>query len=177
MPPATAGWQQQAGKPQPQIPFSELSPDSFFFFVSLPLMREQPNYTCKLKNLLKLYCIWTWDTRWVLWVCVCVCSFVLLYASPLIRQLQTTSEASSPGLETETDTQIIKMETSLHLNLEGFLGFFLIFYFPFYFNSFLIYRNFFIYLFFIFIPILTFFLFLIFSPISVPLMSVQLTVN
>jgi hypothetical protein len=29
----------------------------FFFFVSLSLMREQPNYTCKLKNLLKLYCI------------------------------------------------------------------------------------------------------------------------
>jgi hypothetical protein len=29
----------------------------FFFFVSLPLMREQLNYTCKLKNLLKLYCI------------------------------------------------------------------------------------------------------------------------
>jgi hypothetical protein len=29
----------------------------FFSFVSLPLIREQPNYTCKLKNLLKLYCI------------------------------------------------------------------------------------------------------------------------
>jgi hypothetical protein len=29
----------------------------FSFFVSLPLMREQLNYTCKLKNLLKLYCI------------------------------------------------------------------------------------------------------------------------
>jgi hypothetical protein len=29
----------------------------FFFFVSLPLMREQLNYNCKLKNLLKLYCI------------------------------------------------------------------------------------------------------------------------
>jgi hypothetical protein len=29
----------------------------FFFFVSLPLMREQPNYTWKLKNLLKLYCM------------------------------------------------------------------------------------------------------------------------
>jgi hypothetical protein len=58
MPPATAGRQQQADKPQLQKPFSELSPDSFFFlFVSLPLMREQPNYTCKLKNLLKLYCI------------------------------------------------------------------------------------------------------------------------
>jgi hypothetical protein len=31
MPPATAGSQQQAGKPQLQKPFSELSPDSFFF--------------------------------------------------------------------------------------------------------------------------------------------------
>jgi hypothetical protein len=29
----------------------------FFFFFSLPLMREQSNYTCVLKNLLKLYCI------------------------------------------------------------------------------------------------------------------------
>jgi hypothetical protein len=28
-----------------------------FFFVSLPLMTEQLNNTCKLKNLLKLYCI------------------------------------------------------------------------------------------------------------------------
>jgi hypothetical protein len=28
-----------------------------FFSLSLPLMREQPNYTCMLKNLLKLYCI------------------------------------------------------------------------------------------------------------------------
>jgi hypothetical protein len=62
----------------------------FFFFFSLPFMREQSNYTCKWKNLLKLYCIWTRDTRWVFFVCVCVrvCSFVLLYASPLMRQLQ-----------------------------------------------------------------------------------------
>jgi hypothetical protein len=28
-----------------------------FFSFSLPLMREQPNYTCMLKNLLKMYCI------------------------------------------------------------------------------------------------------------------------
>jgi hypothetical protein len=27
------------------------------FFFSLPLMRQQLNYTCMLKNLLKLYCI------------------------------------------------------------------------------------------------------------------------
>jgi hypothetical protein len=25
---------------------------------------QQPNYTCMLKNLLKLYCISTWDTLW-----------------------------------------------------------------------------------------------------------------
>jgi hypothetical protein len=50
-------------------------------------MREQPNYTCKLKNLLKLYCIWTWDTWWG-YFCACVYSFVLLYASPLMRKLQ-----------------------------------------------------------------------------------------
>jgi predicted AAA+ superfamily ATPase len=29
----------------------------FFLFFSLPLMREKLNYTCMLKNLLKLYCI------------------------------------------------------------------------------------------------------------------------
>jgi hypothetical protein len=33
------------------------SPDCFFFSLSLPLMRKQLNYTCMLKNLLKLYCI------------------------------------------------------------------------------------------------------------------------
>jgi hypothetical protein len=27
------------------------------FSLSLPLMRKQPNYTCMLKNLLKLHCI------------------------------------------------------------------------------------------------------------------------
>jgi hypothetical protein len=37
-------------------------------------MREQPNYTCMLKNLLKLYCIWTWDTLWVFFLCVQFCS-------------------------------------------------------------------------------------------------------
>jgi hypothetical protein len=40
-----------------KIPFTELSPDSFFLSLSPYLMRKQPNYTCMLKNLLKLYCI------------------------------------------------------------------------------------------------------------------------
>jgi uncharacterized membrane protein len=78
----------------------------------------------------------------------------------------------------ETDTQIIKTETSLHLNLEvfWFCVFFKFSIFSFYFNTFL-YRDFsFIYLFFIFILIFIF-LFLIFNPLSVSLMSVQLTVD
>jgi hypothetical protein len=96
----------------------------FFFFFSLPLMREQLNYTCKLKNLLKLYCIWTWDTWWgfvCVCVCVCVCVVLFYFMCPLWwDNYRTTSEAPSPGLETEMDTQIIKTETSLHLNLEVF---------------------------------------------------------
>jgi hypothetical protein len=88
------------------------------------LMREQLNYTCMLKNLLKLHCIWTWDTWWVfVCVCVCVCGCVDLFyfMHPLWwDNYRTTSEAPSQGLETETDTQIIKTETSLHLNLEVF---------------------------------------------------------
>jgi hypothetical protein len=113
MPPATAGWQQWAGKPQPQIAIHRTDPDSFFF-LSLPLMKKQPNYTCMLKNLLKLYYIWTWDTSWVF-------CFVLFYFSPLMRQLQnnnwgTISRIGGWG----TNTKIIKTETSLNLNLENF---------------------------------------------------------
>jgi hypothetical protein len=130
MPPATAGWQQQAGKPQPQIaihrPVSRL-----FFSLSLPLIRKQPNYTWMLKNLLKLYCIWTWDTLWVcvcVCVCVCMCSFVLLYVSPLMRKLQnniwgTISRIGGWG----TNRKIIKTEISLHLNLEGFFNYYFLF--------------------------------------------------
>jgi hypothetical protein len=43
---------------------------------------------------------------------------------------RTTSKAPSSGLEAETDTKIIKTETSLHLNLEVFFFlFFILFYF------------------------------------------------
>jgi hypothetical protein len=153
MPPATAGWQQWAGRPQPQMAIHR--PVSRLFSLSLPLMRKQPNYTCMLKNLLKLFCIWTWDTLWVF--CFVLCSFVLFYFSPLMRQLQnniwdTISRTGGWG----TNTKIIKTETSLHLNLE-------------------IFNFFFIYLFFIFI--LIFFLFFIFNPLSVSLMPFQLMVD
>jgi hypothetical protein len=95
MPPETAGWQQRAGKPQLQIPFSELSPDSFFLS---PYLWWENNWTTPA----------CWKTYWN---CIAfelgtlgglfLCSFVLLYVSPLMRQLQNKSEATSPGLQAE----------------------------------------------------------------------------
>jgi hypothetical protein len=58
---------------------------------------------------------------------------------PLWRDnYRTTSEAPTPGLETETDTKIIKTEFELHLNLEVFWSFvfFKFSIFSFYFNIF-----------------------------------------
>jgi hypothetical protein len=74
------------------------------------------------------------------------------------------------------DTQIIKTETSLHLNLEGFFKLifllsifhFVLFYFIYIFLSIT---------YFSFLFLLLFFLFFIFNPISVSLMPVQLTVD
>jgi hypothetical protein len=72
---------------------------TLFFSLSLPLMRKQWNYTWMLKNLLKLYCIWTWDT---LWVFFCVCAVLFYVMLPLWwDNYRTTSEAPSPGLEAE----------------------------------------------------------------------------
>jgi hypothetical protein len=147
----------------------------FFLLFSLPLMREQPNYTCMLKNLLKLYCIRTWDTWWgFVCVCVCVCVVLFYFMRPLWwDNYRTMSEAPSQGLETETDTQIIKTETSLHLNLEVFFFFKYLLFISFYFIF--IYRYFFHLLIFYFYSYL--FLFFIFNPLSVSLMHVQLTIN
>jgi hypothetical protein len=64
--------------------FTELSPDTFFFSLSLPLMRKQPNYTCMPKNLLKLYCIWTWDTLWVF--------LMQFYSTLCVPFVETTTE-------------------------------------------------------------------------------------
>jgi hypothetical protein len=70
-----------------------------------------------------------------LWVFfVCVYAVLFYFMCPLWwDNYRTTSEAPSPGLETETDTKIIKNEASLHLNLEGsfFYLFFILFYFIF----------------------------------------------
>jgi hypothetical protein len=91
---------------------------TLFFSLSLPLMRKQPNNTCMLKNLLKLYCIWTSDTLWVFGF---FCAVMFDFMCPLwLDNYRTTSETPSPGLETEMDNKIVKTETSLHLNLEVF---------------------------------------------------------
>jgi hypothetical protein len=37
--------------------YSQTCLQTLYFSLSLPLKRKQPNYTCMLKNLLKLYCI------------------------------------------------------------------------------------------------------------------------
>jgi hypothetical protein len=65
-------------------------------------MRQQPNYTCMLKSLLKLYCIWTWDTLWCFWVfLIFLCLFVLFCFPLWWDNHRTTSETPSPGLEAE----------------------------------------------------------------------------
>jgi hypothetical protein len=126
------------------------------FSLSLPLMRKQLSYTCMLKNLLKLYCNWTWDIWWAfLFVCfLFLWGFVLRYVSPLMRQLQNNiwgpiSRIADWGM----NTKIIKTEISLHLNLEVFLFVcFILFYF--------LYIYFFLSFTYFFIFILTFTLFI-----------------
>jgi hypothetical protein len=56
---------------------------TLFFF---PFLWWDNNYTCMLKNLLKLYCIWTWDTLWCFFCFVLFC--FLFFFPPLMRQWQ-----------------------------------------------------------------------------------------
>jgi hypothetical protein len=124
--PATAGWQ-QAGKPQPQIAIHR--PVSRLFFVS-PYLSWEKNWTTPA----------CWKTYWkciafevgtLCGIILCVCADLFYFMHPLKwDNYRTTSEAPSPGLEAETNTKIIKTETSLHLNLESFFFlFFILFYF------------------------------------------------
>jgi hypothetical protein len=61
----------------------------FFFSLSLPLMRKQLNYTCMLKNLRKLYCIWSWDTLWVFFCFFVFVQFCSILCVPIDK---TTTE-------------------------------------------------------------------------------------
>jgi hypothetical protein len=73
---------------QPQIPFTNLSPDSFFSFptfdektTKLHLHAEKLTETVLHLNM----------GHFVGFFFVCGCSFVLLYVSPLMRQLQNNT--------------------------------------------------------------------------------------
>jgi hypothetical protein len=104
-------------------------------------MRKQLNYTCMLKNLLKLYCIWTCDAWWVF--------FFLLMLPLWWDNYRTTSEAPSPGLEAEERTpKLLRLKLHCIWTWRFFKKIFI--YFLFYIIY--IYKIFsFIYLFFIFI--------------------------
>jgi hypothetical protein len=180
MPPAIAGWQQLAGKAQLRIAIHRPVSRLFFFSLFLPLMRKQPIYTCMLKNLLKLYCIWTWDTLWVfLLLLFCAVLFYLMF--PLWwDNYWTTYEAPSPELETEGWTPkllILKLHciwTWRFLLLFLFFIYFLLFYFLFILFYIYIFLSF---TYFLFLFLSSFFLFFISNPLSVSLMPFQLTVN
>jgi hypothetical protein len=59
---------------------------------------------------------------------LCLCSFVQLYVSPLMRQLQNNIWGTISRIGGwETSTKIIKTETSLDLNLEVYFYFYFIF--------------------------------------------------
>jgi hypothetical protein len=80
------------------------------------------------------------------------CSFILLYVFPLMRQLQSNIWGIiCKTVAWGTNTKILKTETLLHLNLEVFIFYFVLFYIYTFFS--------FIYLFFIFILIFTLFIF------------------
>jgi hypothetical protein len=106
-----------------------------------------------LKNLLKRYCIWTWDTVWFFFVCVCAVLFYFIF--PLWWDNYKTSETPSPGLEAEGWTPKW-LRLKLHCNWTwSFFLFSILFYLYIY-----IYVFSFIYLFFIFILIFILFIFL-----------------
>jgi hypothetical protein len=136
--------------------------DSFFLIsLSRPLMRKQPNYTCMLKNLLKLYCIWTWDTLWVVFVCVQFCSTLCI---PFDET--TTEQHLRNHLQ---DWRLRRTPKLLRLNfiafelgdLFYFFNFFL-FYILFYFIYVYIFLSF---TYFLFLLLSLFFLFFIFNPL------------
>jgi hypothetical protein len=126
---------------------SQNSLQTLFFFSLPPLRRQQMNYTCMLKNLLKLYCIWTWDTLWGFFVLFCEVLFYFGFSSlfPLWwDNHRTTSEAPSPRLEAEGQTpKLLRLKLYCIWTWRFFSFFFLYF----------------------------------FKPVSVSLMPVQLTVD
>jgi hypothetical protein len=132
-------------------------------------MRKQPNYTCMLKNLLKLYCIWTWDTLWGFFVCstLCVPFDETMTGQQLRHHLQDWKVRWTPKL----------LRLKFHCIWTRRFFFSSIFSFSFIsFNLYMyIFSLSFIYFLFLFLSLA--FLFFIFNPLSVFLMPFQLMVD
>jgi hypothetical protein len=128
-------------------------------------MRKQPNYTCMLKNLLKLYCTWTWYTLWGFFVCVCAVLFYFM--RPLWwDNYRTTSEAPSPGLEAETDTKLLRMKLHGIWTWRFFFILFSIFHIVLFYFIYIFFLSF---TYFLFLFLSLFFLFFIFNLLSISL--------
>jgi hypothetical protein len=149
MPPATAGWQQRADKPQPQIAIHRTVSRPFFSLS--PYLWWENNHTTPA----------CWKTYWngIAFEHGTLCRFFFfIYVTPLMRQLQNNIWGTISRIGGwRTNTKIINTETSLHLNLD----FFFLFYYYFLFSSifFFIYIHFFFPLI-LFIFILMFILFI-----------------
>jgi hypothetical protein len=166
MPPATAGWQQRAGKPQPQIAIHRPVSRLFFFFLSLYLWWENN---------------WTTPGCWkTYWNCIAMelgtlggLFFFVHFCSTLCLPFdETTTEQIWVTISRiggwGTNTKIIKTEISLHLNMEVQIFYFVLFYF-------ILYIFFFHLLIFYFYSYL--YSFFLFSIISLSLMPFQLMVD
>jgi hypothetical protein len=164
MPQATAGWEQWAGKPQPQIAIHRPVSRLFFFSLStfnvktteLHLHAEKLTETLLHLNLGHL----------VGFVCVCVCSFILLYVSLWWDSYRRTSEALSQGLDAEGRTPKL-LRLKFHC-IWTWRFLFFIFYFVLFYCILYIYMYIYIYFFhllfkFLFLSLL--FLFFIFNPL------------
>jgi hypothetical protein len=132
----------------------------FFFFFSLPLKRTTELHLQVEKHTETLLHL---NLGHLVGFFFCVCVVLFYFMHPLWwDNYRTTSEAWSPGLETETVPKLLRLKPHA-FELGGFFlfcfVFLLIFYFPFYFNSFLYIHISFIYLFFYFYSYLYFFIF------------------
>jgi hypothetical protein len=129
MPPATAGWQQQTGKPQPQIaihrPVSRL-----FFFLSLPTFDETTT-DLHLQAQKLTETVLQLNLGHFVGFFVLFCAVLFYFIFPLWWDNYTIWGTISRTGGWGTNTKIIRTETLLHLNLEIFfyIYFFLIIYF------------------------------------------------
>jgi hypothetical protein len=99
MPPATAGSQQWAGKPQPQIAIHR--PVSRLFFFLSPYLWWENNWTTHACWKTYWNCI-AFELRTLGGLFLCVCAVLFHFMSPLWwDNYRTTSEAPSPGLQAE----------------------------------------------------------------------------